>query len=109
MTSYEQSLYARDLNNTVFLSENLAEILRSSDDKAELKKKLEKEGNVLDGGDHYEISYDKDLKSDPEGIYLFKVYYEKENGLIEGRVEAYRNDELIYDLSLGRYLGEDER
>ena len=111
VTSARQSLYARDLTNTVTISENIAEKAKYTADEDELYQLLKKEGNAEKGNGYITISYSEELKADPEGRYVVKIYTEEKDGIFHARIDTNikGKEEILYSLDAYECVEEGKR
>ena len=111
VVSATQSVKAKHLTNVVCLSENVAEVMMSADDRNERYDLLNENSNAEDSG-IITVRYDDDLKPAKDGIYVLTVSWEEEasaNGsFVNSTIKAYvRNEtEPVFELQTGKYLSE---
>ena len=86
-----QSAEAKLLTNAVCLAQNAAEGFFLED--------------PVDRGET-ETRYGADLTEDPEGEFLVRIEWKREDDMLRGEVTVQKGAETLYTLPVARYMGE---
>ena len=111
VVSATQSVRARHLTNVVCLSENVAEVMMSADDRNEMYTLLNESSNA-ENSEIITVRYDDDLHPASDGIYTITVSWQEEpsaNGtFVSSTIKGYvRNEaEPVFEMETGKFLSE---
>ncbi|MBQ6149302.1 MAG: hypothetical protein IJI83_07165 [Oscillospiraceae bacterium] len=97
------SLDARHLSDATILASNGAEVFLAADSDEEIIEILNRNNNVT-ADKSISITYDDDLKPDPEGRMRMEIERQTENDFVKGQITVFYDDKQIYDLHTGYVL-----
>lgn len=98
----------RDLDASVHAAVSVAEIIRSQEDPILMLETVYPLG--ISDTPNFTIFYDKDWSvcTKTDGLYHLKLSTKTESPFLFSTIDVYKNDALLYTLSLEKYIPEED-